>query len=145
MILSRVWSGIGTPVALIFGLSLRCSYATPHSVITSYRSPDSGGFALICWLVCIKNVQLAVGWQISVLCGNSWIHMEEKLPRVALLSAFVWVEADKAADIDSYWFTRNSLHKCASWIGQMQNYIVTSNDRDNQILPRYGERYDLSG
>ncbi len=40
-------SGIGTPEALTFSLSLRYSYATPHWDITSYRSPDSGCFALI--------------------------------------------------------------------------------------------------
>ncbi len=40
-------SGIGTPAASTFSLWHRCSYATSYSVITLYRSSDSGGFALI--------------------------------------------------------------------------------------------------
>ncbi len=36
-----VWNGIGTPAASTFDLSLRCSYATPPLVITSYRLPNN--------------------------------------------------------------------------------------------------------
>ncbi len=43
-----MWSRIGTHAASIFSLSFRGSYATPQSEITSYRSSDSGGFALFC-------------------------------------------------------------------------------------------------
>ncbi len=42
-----MWSGIGTPVDSTLGNSLMCSNAAQHSVITLYRSPDLGGFALV--------------------------------------------------------------------------------------------------
>ncbi len=40
-----VWSGVGIPKAETEGRSHRCFYATPHTVITSYRLPDKGCFA----------------------------------------------------------------------------------------------------
>ncbi len=43
----RVWSGVGTPKAYTKGQSRRCSYATPHEVVTSYKLPDKGCFAFI--------------------------------------------------------------------------------------------------
>ncbi len=42
-----VLSGMGTSATSTFGLRFKYSYATPHSVIASYRSPDSGAFDLI--------------------------------------------------------------------------------------------------
>ncbi len=42
-----VWSWVGTPKAENEGQSYRCSYATPHKVITSYRLPNKGCFAFI--------------------------------------------------------------------------------------------------
>ncbi len=42
-----MWSGVGIPKAETEGRSRRCSYATPHKVITSYRLSDKGCFAFI--------------------------------------------------------------------------------------------------
>ncbi len=42
-----MWSGVGISKAETEGRSRRCSYATPHEVITSYRLLDKGCFAFI--------------------------------------------------------------------------------------------------
>ncbi len=42
-----VWSGIGIRKAETEGQSCRCSYATPHEMITSSRLPDKGCLAFI--------------------------------------------------------------------------------------------------
>ncbi len=42
-----VWSGVGIPKAETEGWRHRCSYATPHEVITPNRLPDKGCFAFI--------------------------------------------------------------------------------------------------
>ncbi len=51
-----MWSGVGIPKAETEGRSRRCSYATPHEVITSYRLPDKGCFAFIshCFMIDCK-------------------------------------------------------------------------------------------
>ncbi len=53
-----MWSGVGTPKAETEGRSHRCSYATPHEVITSYRLPDKGCLAFIshCFLWAIAKL-----------------------------------------------------------------------------------------
>ncbi len=60
----RVWSGVGTPKAELEGRIHRCSYATPHEVITSYRSPD---FRWVCYNItwvrsCIEISQFSTVW-----------------------------------------------------------------------------------
>ncbi len=60
--LSPVWSGIRIPKAETKGRSRRCSYATPHEVITSYRCPDKECFAFIshCFM---SDCKISTLWQ----------------------------------------------------------------------------------
>ncbi len=52
-----LWHGVGTPKAETEGQSHRCSYATSHKVITSYRLPNNSCFAFISTVLCIKLIQ----------------------------------------------------------------------------------------
>ncbi len=65
-----MWIGIVTPAASTFSLSLRYSYTIPHWVIPSYRSQDSGCFALIYKLVRVMAVNTLIYKLVKVIAAN---------------------------------------------------------------------------